>query len=102
MYEEEITSKTSIDTFDNSKQGESLEMERSERMEEERYRMENSLLDYEIKQLKLEIGRKDALILQKEQQRSHLNDRFKAEVTRNQTLQGNFKVLQENFRSIVL
>lgn len=48
MYEEEISSKSTIDIFDSSKQGESLDVERSERMEEEkeRYKMEIGLLDY--------------------------------------------------------
>ena len=50
-------------TFDTTKEVDSVD---AERIEKEKFRTEISLLDYEIKQLKLEISRKDAQALQKE------------------------------------
>lgn len=72
MYEEELNTKSVSDTFDCSKI-ESVELER----DDDRHRMEIGSLEYEVKQLKLEVGRKDAQVLRLEQLRNHLNQRIK-------------------------
>ena len=77
MYEDELShhSKevTAAETFDCSK------VEGMEEVHgEERWRMEIGTLEYEVKQLKLEVERKDNQVLRLEQLRNHLNQRIKS------------------------